>query len=293
MMSERAVDLESQKVLLNAINSSLRRQNQILVTKCKPIQKTQQKPGILSKSLAISLMVSVSLAVFITSNTDLFFDPKSQEFKTNYTIQNLRGDKVETWTHWNVMDSEIIAVNIVNAEAVSEDKISAIKDAILSEKTLQIDDYLQHKAPKGTMSTYYEGWRGALLDAAKSPTTFSIPTNFVILESARGEGEITILLLTEKNGDGYTGYTKATIENNQILKSSITIYDADEISADQIGTIIRHEFGHALGLGHSTAPEDLMAPLIITSYPYISECNVKAISALYDGKNSDAVICDK
>jgi len=57
-------------------------------------------------------------------------------------------------------------------------------------------------------------------------------------------------------------------------------------------TIVRHELGHALGLAHSTATEDLMYPIIKTNFPYISECDVSAMEKLYDGANTSEVICE-
>ncbi|MGQ0605542.1 MAG: M57 family metalloprotease, partial [Candidatus Nitrosotenuis sp.] len=197
------------------------------------------------------------------------------------------------WQRWNLMENDQIAVNIINSNEATPEQLYALKAAILSDEAIQLDDSLLHKGPQGSTSTYYTGWAGALKHASKNPTKYYIPTEFVILESARGEGQITINLVTYKDSDGYTGYTRSIIEGKQILKSTITIYDVDSLSAETIGTIIRHEFGHALGLAHSTAPEDLMAPLISTPYPYISECDVSAITTLYDGNESSQVVCEK
>jgi predicted Zn-dependent protease len=64
------------------------------------------------------------------------------------------------------------------------------------------------------------------------------------------------------------------------------------LTDEELSTIVRHEFGHALGLGHSTAPEDLMAPNIDMTVPYISECNIDAIVNLYNGVQGSTV-CEK
>ena len=56
---------------------------------------------------------------------------------------------------------------------------------------------------------------------------------------------------------------------------------------------MRHEMGHALGLAHTTATEDLMHAVIQTPYPYISDCDMDAVKALYNGNKKSEVVCSK
>ena len=39
--------------------------------------------------------------------------------------------------------------------------------------------------------------------------------------------------------------------------------------------------------------EHKYAPVILTDFPYISECNVDVMTSLYDGNESSQVICEK
>ena len=183
-------------------------------------------------------------------------------------------------------------VNIVNARGMDEHKIDVIIDAITSDESIDIDDSISHKGPKGTSSSYYKGWSGALKQVSDLETKFNIPTNFNVIKSYGGEGDVIITLSNLKDNDGYTGYTKSIVEGNEILKSFITIYDVSNLTDEELSTIVRHEFGHALGLGHSTAPEDLMAPTIDMTIPYISQCNIAAIEDLYNGIQGSTV-CEK
>ena len=104
-------------------------------------------------------------------------------------------------------------------------------------------------------------------------------------------GNAIIKLDKFKNADGHTGFAKLIIDEdqNQILKSTITIYESNNLTDEKLATIVRHEMDHALELAHSTAPEDLMHSTIQTEYPYISECDVDAIVGLYDGKSSSGI----
>ena len=215
--------------------------------------------------------------------------------KSKYLIQNLNGDAIDTFLSWRLVEGEVLHVNILNADKFPE-KSEIIKNIITSDEIVEIDDSITHKGHKGFTSTYYQGWKAALeLASAKKDTELYIPINFDIVESKRGEGDITIYLSTLISEDGVAGYTKSIADSNQnqILKSQITIYGVDSLTNEELETITRHEFGHALGLGHSTDPDDLMHPVITTGIPYIADCNIEALVLLYDGEKSPQVVCEK
>ena len=256
----------------------------------KEIKKSQSKTLFITE---LSLLPVVVLLILVSGlgNSLIDFSNEETPFKTRYLIENLRGDTVDTWKSWRILGTSL-NVNILNAQGLSEDRFDIITEAIISDDELEIDDSLAHKGPKGFNSKYYSGWEGALQNAASIDTMYNIPTELNIVTSDGGEGDIIITLSNLRDSDGYSGYTKSVVDRNEILKSFITIYDVNNLSDDELATILRHEFGHALGLGHSTAPEDLMAPNIDMTVPYISECNIEAIADLYNGIQGSTV-CEK
>ena len=257
----------------------------------KEIKKSQSKTVLITE---ISLLPVVVLLILVSGIGDSLTEPtidNGSPLKSRYLIENLRGDTVDTWKSWRLVGTAL-NVNVLNAKGLSEERIDKIEEAILSEEVLEVDDSLTHKGPKGFSSKYYVGWAGALKQAQSKDTIYKVPTEFNVLTSSGGEGDIIITLSNLRDTDGYTGYTKSIVEGNEILKSFITIYDVNNLSDEELGTILRHEFGHAIGLGHSTAPEDLMAPNIDMTVPYISECNIDAITELYNGIQGSTV-CEK
>jgi hypothetical protein len=257
----------------------------------KEIKKSQSKTLIITELSLLPVVVLLILISGLGNSIMDFTNDETTSFKTRHVIEDLRGDTVDTWKSWRLIGTTL-NVNVLNAKGLSENRIDVIKNAITSEESVEIDDSLTHKGPKGFSSTYFTGWAGALKHAATKDTLYNIPTDFNVITSNGGEGDVIITLSNLRDGDGYTGYTKSVVDGNEILKSFITIYDVTNLTDEQLGTIVRHEFGHAIGLGHSTAPEDLMAPNIDMTIPYISECNIKAVIDLYNGIQGSTV-CEK
>jgi len=269
----------------------------------KSAQDEQEKNFRLQKKHILTIASCIAVIGIITTAYSLFVVelvgqqyrvPITASTKDGYVIQNLKGDTIDTWLSWRLVDGAVLHLDVVDADTYPE-KLDLIKEVVLSQQAIEVDDSLLHKGPKGSTSTYYVGWAGALAKAAEHPTKFYIPNKLAVISSPIGTGEIIIKLTNERSGDGYSGFTKSISQDvqNQILKSEITIYEVDKLSNEKFKAIIRHELGHALGLAHSTAPEDLMAPVIQTEYPYISDCDIDAIKALYDGNKKSEVICQK
>ncbi|MCE9616809.1 MAG: hypothetical protein K8Q88_00385, partial [Nitrosarchaeum sp.] len=196
MKSEQVSDLESQRVLLKDMNRRLKQQFQIehqTLQKSK-IQRyshksTYQHTLISGKHrrltvLGILIIVPI-LAVSVFSNLDS--SPVTDDnmvMKSGYVIQNLRGDTIDLFHSWVIPKERTLYVNIVNPDVIDNGKVQIIKDVILSEKTVLLDNSIFHKAPLDSKSTYFLGWSGALKQASQTPTKFTIPTSFSISESS-------------------------------------------------------------------------------------------------------------
>ncbi|TLX65665.1 MAG: matrixin family metalloprotease [Thaumarchaeota archaeon] len=267
----------------------------------KMVQNEEKKNFQLSRKHILTIAgFIVVIGIVITAYSLFVVQLVGQEYKVpntgsrndGYIIQNLSGETINTWLSWRLVDGTVLHVNVIDADKYPG-KLDLIKEVLLSQQAIEIDDSLLGNGPKGSTSTYYTGWGGALAKASKDPTQLYIPTKLDVIESHTGAGDIIIKLTDEQSGDGYSGFTKSIADpsQHQILKSGITIYEVSKLSDEQFKTILRHELGHAFGLAHATSPEDLMHATIQTDYPYISQCDIDAIKSLYNGNRKSQVTC--
>ncbi|MCV0372656.1 MAG: matrixin family metalloprotease [Nitrosarchaeum sp.] len=214
------------------------------------------------------------------------------EMTSGYFIENLKGDQIDTWVSWKIVDGDYFHIHVIESPEVTQERLDVINNVIYSTETVEIPNILLHTFPQDDSSTYYKGWAGAMKTI--SDTKFPVPIHYHSAVSDSGTGHITIQLTNLKHADGYSGYTRSQVDesNNQILKSQITIFDVDNLSLNELETITRHELGHAFGLAHSDNPDDLMYPTIKTNFPYINPCNIQAITELYDGNEKGTVTCE-
>ncbi|MFQ5782180.1 MAG: matrixin family metalloprotease [Nitrosopumilus sp.] len=285
-------------------NQILYNQNKILQDRLSQVFSQEHS---MRKSVKMQQIKVIALAGII-GFAIIAFLPTIQENLTQYmsyekfqlsepvndlvVVDSLRGDTIDAPYFWRVSNSKIMDVTILNYEGLSEKKINIIKDTILSTDSIKVDDSVLHKGTEGQKSTYFIGWKGVIQDIqSKSNTPITIPSKFNIMVSDQVLGDIIIKPVSYPNKDGYDGYTINRLDGNRILQSTIILYDIENKDDDQFAKLVRHEFGHALGLGHSTAPEDLMAPSMGDSYPYISPCMKDALEQLYTFGLTEEVTC--
>ncbi|MGH9999496.1 MAG: matrixin family metalloprotease [Nitrosopumilaceae archaeon] len=183
---------------------------------------------------------------------------------------------INTFLPWKTLD-KILQVSVIKETPLSPDQILSVKKAITGFGTVKYDD-----------TKRYVSWQEAL-KTTEYKTKIFMPTIEIVVDNNK-EADLTITITDSKNADGSSGYTTHVVEDNMIVKSNITIYDINNMSGKQISSITRHEFGHALGLGHSDSPEDLMYEIIQVA-SYVTDCDVDSLLALYDGNVKSVSQC--
>ena len=249
-----------------------------LVARIERLEKSNKSMGMVT--LFGVLATVIMSASFVSEN--LFgpdLEPRVLQ-SGRYLMENLDGMQVATDVFWKIKPGEPLRVHIVNSDLVSEDKIDTIKEAILSEETVEIPNSELGKEPADLVATYYVGWRGALQEASQEQTAFSVPTDFQISESDKTLGDVSIILSNQQQNDRSTSSTKLIVDENenQLLKAHITIFDVKNLRNYDFEDIVRHEFAHAMGLKH----QNQVNINLHEGHAYISQCNVDNIVKLYN-----------
>jgi len=166
-----------------------------------------------------------------------------------------------------------LLIKVVADSSVPSDKISILKEAIFSKGSYEHNGKL-----------VFAGWEGALLKASANHHLFFVPAHLKITDSPNDMAQITITLTNDKSDLGYSGLTTFTQTGAMVTYAHVIIFRVDKLTDDEFGAVVKHEFGHALGLGHSTLYGDIMYPEINPSISRISECDEKTLEALYNGQ---------
>lgn len=238
--------------------------------------------------IIISLVISIVFLVVIFNSYDLFTKEATKNLKTKYEIEHLGGDTPDRWPAWLIHDQPL-SIKITNPEEATSHQIAIIKEAILSEEAVEVDSMMRFGNDDSLTS--YKGWVGALESASIHDTVYRIPTEFEITDSNNSGAEILITLTKQKSIEGYSGYTISSTANDHILRSTITIYDIDSLTDEQLATITRHEFGHALGLDHASSPNDLMHDVVKTP-SFVSGCDIDEIQHVYNAERNITFKCE-
>ncbi len=211
-----------------------------------------------------------------------------------FIIEDLNGQEVNAQVSWHATEgNEPFHVDIINSDLLPPEKIKVIKNAVLSEEAVEIPNSALKKSPAEVKTTYYKGWRGALMKASEESTSLNIPVNFQIMETNEQIDEISIILSKDRPHDIHSN-TKSIVDadNHQILKSIITIYDVENLHDIELSAIIRHEFGHAIGLYPFGTKDKLTYHVYEPTYAYVSECNIEDIISLYNEQPNQHVCTD-
>ena len=269
----------------NEISDLLRKQNAIsheIIAVKKRIHKLSAKT-ILKVELLI-LPIVVILLLFVTINYT-FAPIESTMLKSRYLVEDLQGGTSD-YNYWNI--SQIPLIVDIDGANLSDQKIEAVKNAITSTDVISSNSFVYNSQIEN--KDYFKGWQGALTDI--SNTKHSIPQRFDVVQSTNGNGDIAISFSSLKDEQGYSGFTRVLTDGNHIRKVFITIYDVDRLTSTQLESIVRHDFGQALGLTQTNNPNDLMHDSFMTNHSYISACDVNSLEKLYNDEKPSNDFCN-
>ncbi|MBS3922109.1 MAG: matrixin family metalloprotease [Nitrosarchaeum sp.] len=185
---------------------------------------------------------------------------------------------IESWAEYNHKWDELAAWKEVKNNEI---QVLIIRDAGVSQKYTDIvEDTINSKDVINSGKKLFQGWNEGIRQISKSYSV-TIPTLHV-QSKLDTQDSIIIYLMDKIDNEGYDGYTNLHYDKNgNIKKAFVKIFNVNELNENQLKTIVRHELGHALGLGHTNEKNDLMQPIIDMRYTAISLLDLQALVRIY------------
>jgi len=95
-------------------------------------------------------------------------------------------------------------------------------------------------------------------EASHKPMPLNLPTDLAFPNFPQKDETVIIVLTRSASDVGFTGFTKYTISSDRISDPRIIVYQSETLSDSDLESVVKYEFGHILGLGHSSESGDLM-----------------------------------
>jgi len=117
-----------------------------------------------------------------------------------------------------------------------------------------------------------QAWDDALPDLTMSEVTSKADIAFLYGPGSADGGE-------SPGGTGGRGLTTTYLNSRRLVQRVEIGLDGgpSPVNAGAIEEIAKHEFGHALGIGHANWDGDLMSPLVNPTPAPIPACDIKAV----------------